>query len=71
MDTGKLISIILGAIVGFYIIINSFVPQLATWAAAVSSVDETDYGWVIYLSFLVLFVAVLYGIVRKAGIAGV
>ena len=71
MDTGKLISIILGAIVGFYIIINSFVPQLATWATAISCVDAVDYGWVVYLSFLVMLVAVLYGIVRKAGIGGV
>jgi len=71
MNTKQLLSAILGAIVAFYIVIYSFVPQLATWAAAVSCVDAVDYGWVIYLSFLVIMVAIVYAIVRKSGIAGV
>lgn len=71
MDTKQLLSAILGAIVGFYIVVYSFVPQLATWAAAVSCVDGVDYGWTIYLSFLVIMIAIVYGIVKKAGIGGV
>lgn len=71
MDTGKLIGIILGVIFAMYLVINALVPQLAGWATAVSSVDETDYGWIIYLVFLIIMFAIAYTQVKKAGFKGV
>ena len=65
MDTKQLVLTILGIIFAFYIVINALVPQLSGWAAAISCVDATDYGWTVYLVFLVIALAIAYDPVKK------
>lgn len=70
-STGKMVTAILAVIFGFYIIINALVPQLADWATALSSVNSVDYGWTVYLAFLVLVIALVYGVVKKSGMGSI
>jgi len=69
--TSKLLGTILAVIFGFYIIINALVPQLADWATAISTVNGVDYGWTVYLVFLVIVLALAYMAIRKSGMGGV
>lgn len=64
----KLITVIIAVIFAFYLIINAFVPQLAGWASDISCVNATDYGWTVYLIFLIIMFAVAYAAVKMTGI---
>lgn len=66
----KLVGTIIVVIFAFYLIINAFVPQLAGWADDISSIDSVDYGWTVYLIFLIIIFAVAYGVVKKMGLGG-
>lgn len=67
---GKLVATILVVIFSFYLIINALVPELDDWASDLSTVNNTDYGWVVYLIFLIIMFAVAYAVIRKVGLAG-
>jgi succinate dehydrogenase/fumarate reductase cytochrome b subunit len=66
----KLVGIIIVVIFAFYLLINAFVPQLSGWADDLSSVNATDYGWIVYLIFLVIIFAIAYAVVKKMGLGG-
>ncbi len=64
----KLITTIIVIIASVFIVINALVPQLSGWATAVSDVDGVDYGWGVYLLFLVAFLSVVVVATKGLGI---
>lgn len=64
----KLFSVILITIFSMYLLINAFVPQLSGWADDLSCVNAVNYDWTVYLLFLGLIFAIVYGVVKSLGI---
>ena len=64
----KLTATILTVIFAFYLVINAFVPFLADWADDLSCVNAVDYGWVVYLIFLLIMLAIAYAVIKTLGI---
>ena len=58
----KMLTAILVSILAFYLLIYAFVPQITGFASAVSSIDGQDWGWAVYLTFLVLIFLIVYGV---------
>ena len=71
MSFDKLIGIILLITFAYQLLVSALVPQLSGWATAVSDIGGVDYGWGVYLTFLVIMFAIIYSAVKSGGIKGV
>lgn len=58
----KILSASLAVILGFYILVYAFVPQIAGFTTAISSINSQNWSWAVYLAFLVLIFVLIMGV---------